>query len=153
MNMQPTGASSTHLSRYAVEPLSPRKATFPSTGNHTTEQLPQYSQQEIMSTARGTHKRNNGGSLADEAPEVVPMSPDAISPVYSSEDVISPIEKHATGIHPAFRTQQPTQTDNRGSVSSVPPGMDDVWLPLARPALHNRYHGFCKGAWDIRISV
>ena len=38
-----------------------------------------------------------------------------------------------------------------------PPGPsddpEDAWHPLPRPARHNNYHGFCKGAWQIRKSV
>ncbi|KAM0716661.1 hypothetical protein Q7P37_008106 [Cladosporium fusiforme] len=43
-----------------------------------------------------------------------------------------------------------TQADYQERLSSLPKGQNNVWLPLSRPALHNRYHGFCKGAWQIR---
>lgn len=46
-----------------------------------------------------------------------------------------------------------TQADYQERLASLPKGLDNVWLPLARPALHNRYHGFCKGAWQIRRAV
>jgi hypothetical protein len=36
---------------------------------------------------------------------------------------------------------------------SLSPGMDNIWAPLSRPAMHNRYHGFCKGAWQMRKAV
>lgn len=46
-----------------------------------------------------------------------------------------------------------TQADYQERLASLPKGLDNVWLPLTRPALHNRYHGFCKGAWQIRRAV
>jgi hypothetical protein len=46
-----------------------------------------------------------------------------------------------------------TQADYQERLSTLPKGLDNIWLPLARPALHNRYHGFCKGAWQIRKTV
>nr|OQO19040.1 hypothetical protein B0A51_12319 [Rachicladosporium sp. CCFEE 5018] len=38
-------------------------------------------------------------------------------------------------------------------LEALRPGKESIWLPLARPAMHNRYHGFCKGAWQIRRRV
>ncbi|KAF2724462.1 hypothetical protein K431DRAFT_310028 [Polychaeton citri CBS 116435] len=46
-----------------------------------------------------------------------------------------------------------TQADYQERLSSMPKGQQNVWQPLARPAMHNRYHGFCKGAWQIRRAV
>jgi hypothetical protein len=46
-----------------------------------------------------------------------------------------------------------TQADYQERLSTLPKGIDNIWFPLARPALHNRYHGFCKGAWQIRKTV
>ena len=46
-----------------------------------------------------------------------------------------------------------TQADYQERLSTLPRGLENIWLPLARPALHNRYHGFCKGAWQIRKTV
>ena len=46
-----------------------------------------------------------------------------------------------------------TQADYQERLSTLPRGSENIWLPLARPALHNRYHGFCKGAWQIRKAV
>lgn len=46
-----------------------------------------------------------------------------------------------------------TQADYQERLSSLSKGQESVWLPLPRPALHNRYHGFCKGAWQIRKAV
>jgi hypothetical protein len=49
----------------------------------------------------------------------------------------------------AFRTQ----ADYEEQLLSLPAGMENIWLPLSRPAMHNRYQGFCKGAWQIRKAV
>jgi len=49
----------------------------------------------------------------------------------------------------AFRTQ----ADYEERLLSLPAGMENIWLPLSRPAMHNRYQGFCKGAWQIRKAV
>ncbi|GAB7334713.1 hypothetical protein MBLNU13_g06652t1 [Cladosporium sp. NU13] len=46
-----------------------------------------------------------------------------------------------------------TQADYQERLSTLPRRLENIWLPLARPALHNRYHGFCKGAWQIRGAV
>ena len=50
-------------------------------------------------------------------------------------------------IHPALR--EPFQ------MPILPPsaGIAQPWLPLPRPARHNNYHGFCKGAWQIRKNI
>ncbi len=34
-----------------------------------------------------------------------------------------------------------TQADYQDRLSAVPKGQENAWLPLARPAMHNRYHG------------
>ena len=49
----------------------------------------------------------------------------------------------------AFRTQ----SDYAEALLSLSPGMHNIWAPLSRPAMHNRYHGFCKGAWQMRKAV
>jgi hypothetical protein len=46
-----------------------------------------------------------------------------------------------------------TQADYAARLLSLPAGMENIWMPLKRPAMHNRYHGFCKGAWQIRKAV
>jgi hypothetical protein len=54
---------------------------------------------------------------------------------------------HLAAIHPAFRYPY-NYID--GPTSPEP---NNVWSPLPRPAKHNNYHGFCKGAWQTRKSV
>lgn len=54
---------------------------------------------------------------------------------------------HLASVHPALRMPY-NYIDSPAS-----PEPDNVWLPLPRPAKHNNYHGFCKGAWQIRKSV
>lgn len=54
---------------------------------------------------------------------------------------------HLASVHPALRVPY-NYVDSPAS-----PEPDNVWLPLPRPAKHNNYHGFCKGAWQIRKSV
>lgn len=46
-----------------------------------------------------------------------------------------------------------TKDDFTEFLTSLPRGLEDIWLPLKRPAMHNRYHGFCKGAWQMRNAV
>ncbi|OQV08968.1 hypothetical protein CLAIMM_13162 isoform 2 [Cladophialophora immunda] len=83
-----------------------------------------------------------------EAPEVVtkefgmmfsmrPIAPSPTSPTGGSDKYL------------AFRTQ----SDYAEALFSLSPGMDNIWAPLSRPAMHNRYHGFCKGAWQMRKAV
>ena len=52
-------------------------------------------------------------------------------------------------MHPALRLP----FNHVETPTSPVPEPDSVWLPLPRPARHNNYHGFCKGAWQIRKSV
>ena len=54
---------------------------------------------------------------------------------------------HIATIHPALRYPY------NYVGSPISPEPDNPWLPLPRPAKHNNYHGFCKGAWQIRKSV
>jgi hypothetical protein len=46
-----------------------------------------------------------------------------------------------------------TQADYQERLACLSNGVEHIWLPLARPALHNMYHGFCRGAWQIRRAV
>ena len=46
-----------------------------------------------------------------------------------------------------------SQADYAERLLSLPTGLENIWTPLKRPAMHNRYHGFCKGAWQIRKTV
>jgi hypothetical protein len=46
-----------------------------------------------------------------------------------------------------------TQADYAERLRTLPIGMENIWLPLKRPAMHNRYHGFCRGAWQMRRTV
>ena len=54
---------------------------------------------------------------------------------------------HLGNVHPAFRDLYPEPA------MSPSPEPDTPWSPMPRPARHNNYHGFCKGAWQIRKSV
>ena len=77
-----------------------------------------------------------------DAPELVTADVDGMCLAYPQYDRLS--EKY-----PAFITQ----TEYVERLLSIPIGIDNIWLPLKRPAMHNRYHGFCEGAWRIRKSV
>lgn len=94
-----------------------------------------------------TSRINGPGDLlrALEAPEVVPRDFEGLT-VVSSHGTY-PEEKIL-----AFRTQS-DYADTLYSLSLSSPGMENIWMPLTRPAMHNRYHGFCKGAWQIRKEV
>lgn len=83
-----------------------------------------------------------------EAPEVVAKD---FGVTFSTLPIVSsPISPHGdTDKYLAFRTQ----ADYAEALLSLKPGMDNIWAPLSRPAMHNRYHGFCKGAWQMRKAV
>jgi len=170
VNLHPASTTSTATSRYPHDPST--------RGQAPSEQPPQLSQQWTAPTDRAvilaseTHRQNNGGSSGDvaeasstrsqttrppplprletvetlqryfEAPEVVPTDFEGKYPVTPGPDQSS--EKY-----PAFRTQ----AEYTERLLSLPPGMENIWMPLQRPAMHNRYYGFCKGAWQIRKMV
>jgi hypothetical protein len=83
-----------------------------------------------------------------EAPEVVTKD---FGVMFSMRPIASSPTSPAGGSdkYLAFRTQ----SDYAEALFSLSPGMDSVWAPLSRPAMHNRYHGFCKGAWQMRKAV
>ena len=105
-------------------------------------------------TAMPLSARISGSEAAEdelrnlEAPEVVakdfglmvstgPIASSPTSPAGGSDKYL------------AFRTP----SDYAEALFSLSPGMDNIWAPLSRPAMHNRYHGFCKGAWQMRKAV
>ena len=79
-------------------------------------------------------------SRASEAPEVVPGDG-----VYSLSPKVDEFSEKLPSPH--------LQPDYNARLLSLPGGMENIWAPLTRPAMHNRYHGFCKGAWQIRKTV
>ncbi|EXJ72736.1 uncharacterized protein A1O5_03883 [Cladophialophora psammophila CBS 110553] len=83
-----------------------------------------------------------------EAPEVVTKD---FGVMFSMRPIASAPTTPASGAdkYLAFRTQ----SDYAEALFSLSPGMDNIWAPLSRPAMHNRYHGFCKGAWQMRKAV
>ncbi|KAK7189077.1 hypothetical protein DPSP01_010336 [Paraphaeosphaeria sporulosa] len=79
--------------------------------------------------------QNYGGH---DAPEVVPDD---------SANVL---------LSPEFSEKFPSprfEPDYNARLQRLSPGLENIWVPLTRPAMHNRYHGFCKGAWQIRKTV
>lgn len=66
---------------------------------------------------------------ACKAPEVVPTAFEGLYPDFK-----------ATNKFPAF----PTQSEYNNRLLYLPAGIDNIWLPCERPALHNRYYGFAK---------
>ncbi|KAK3071088.1 hypothetical protein LTR53_009282 [Teratosphaeriaceae sp. CCFEE 6253] len=78
-----------------------------------------------------------------DAPEVVPKEFEISS---SLPQVVSPQIDRSSDKFLAYRTQ----ADYEESLVTLPRGLDNVWTPLPRPAMHNRYHGFCRGAWQTR---
>jgi len=168
-HLQPASTALTITPRYPQHPSNRSQAT--------SEHPPQHLQQGTASTdsatilASGTHRKNNGGSLGDTAEALStwsrttkpsPQRPsrieteDHLQPAFDAPEVVS---ADVEGIHampeessekcPAFLTQ----SDYAERLLSLPAGMDSIWMPLKRPAMHNRYHGFCKGAWQIRKAV
>ena len=116
-------------------------------------------QSQSSRTASATHSTNASATsatveTADEtlramhAPEVVT---NANRSMLTSQHSRSPPRGQRPSqlavMHPAFRHPY-NYIDGPTS-----PQADNVWSPLARPAKHNHYHGFCKGAWQIRKSV
>lgn len=82
------------------------------------------------------------GTTKNEAPEVVTSSFEGLNPTYAD--------------HPQFSDKclaQGTQVEYSERLIPLAKGIEMIWIPLQRPALHNRYHGFCKGAWQIRKAV
>lgn len=159
VHFPPDSATSTIISQYSQSP-----STWSQTAS---ENPPQQWQQGTASTDRaaslasGTYRQNIGGHFDGEAkalsirssrtknlqrvhdaPEVVPMSPGVRPQTSAHPDKSS--EKY-----PAYLTQ----ADYTERLLSLPVGMDNIWIPLDRPALHNRYFGFCQGAWQIRKAV
>ena len=115
-------------------------------------------QSQSSRTASATHSPNASATSATieaaddtlramHAPEVVT---DENRSMLSQQHARSPPRgqrpSHFAVIHPAFRSYNYVD----GPTS---PEADNVWSPLPRPAKHNNYHGFCKGAWQIRKSV
>jgi hypothetical protein len=168
VHSQPTSATSTTTFRYSQDTSTRAQAV--------SEQPSQQSQQETISTDRATilaseaQGQANGSSFGDEEEEskttkqrpiyTQPIemaknlqpdfeAPGAVSADFDGLHPISPLPDHSSEKYPAFRTQ----SDYAELLLSLPAGMDNIWMPLARPAMHNRYHGFCKGAWQIRKAV
>lgn len=81
-------------------------------------------------------------SVGSEAPEVIKAYTDDAQALSPREDTFSEKE-------PSPRLVP----DYNARLLSLPLGMESIWVPLTRPAMHNRYHGFCKGAWQIRKAV
>lgn len=81
-------------------------------------------------------------SVGSEAPEVIKAYTDEAHALSPRSDVFS--EKL-----PSPRLEP----DYNARLASLPLGLESIWVPLTRPAMHNRYHGFCKGAWQIRKAV
>jgi hypothetical protein len=88
-----------------------------------------------------TKETKQQSKCASEAPEVIPD--------YTGAQTLSPRVDEFTEKFPSPRIQP----DYNARLQSLPVGMDNIWTPLSRPAMHNRYHGFCKGAWQIRKVV
>jgi hypothetical protein len=88
-----------------------------------------------IETAADLHRAFN-------APEVIQRDFDGLYTTSPRPDLSA--EKY-----PAYRTKH----DYAELLLTLPVGMDNMWLPLKRPAMHNRYHGFCKGAWQARKAV
>ncbi|KAF2446710.1 hypothetical protein P171DRAFT_429677 [Karstenula rhodostoma CBS 690.94] len=86
-------------------------------------------------SAETVEYQNYGGY---DAPEVVPDG---------SANVLSSPELSEKFPSPRF------EPDYNARLQSLSPGLENIWAPLTRPAMHNRYHGFCKGAWQIRKTV
>ena len=163
---RPVSTVSTTTFRYPQDPSSRIQAA--------SEAPPQHSQQRIASTDRtarlasGTQRQNNGGGLEDEAealstgswtprPQRLPRieTDDDLQPAFEALEVASMDFK---GMYTMPDQSDKylaclTQADYAERLLSLPAGMDNIWMPLKRPAMHNRYHGFCKGAWQIRKMV
>jgi hypothetical protein len=169
VHLQPASATPTLTSRYAQDPSTRVQAA--------SNTPPQFTQQETALTDRaavlasGAHRQNNGNSFGDEAEALSPATtprpqylsrittseksqrpfeaPEVVSMDFEGMHPVSPLPDQYPEKYPAFRTQ----ADYAELLLSLPAGMDNIWMPLKRPAMHNRYHGFCKGAWEIRKAV
>ncbi|KAF2683240.1 hypothetical protein K458DRAFT_43963 [Lentithecium fluviatile CBS 122367] len=165
MPSQPTNVVSTTPSRYPQDP---------------SEKPLQQSQKKTEPTnnvvlrAFGPHRKNNGGNFADEAEALFTVSqttkqrseylprldtarnlqrpfeaPEVVPADFEGMHSKSPHAGPSSEKYPAFLTE----SDYADRLLSLPAGIDNAWMPLKRPAMHNRYHGFCKGAWEIRKAI
>lgn len=116
-------------------------------------------QSQLSRTASATHSITASGtsetiesaddmSRAMQAPEVVTNeNKSMLTPSSARSFPHNERPSNLATVHPALRYPY-HYFDPPAS-----PEPDNVWLPLTRPAKHNNYHGFCKGAWQIRKSV
>ncbi|OQO10859.1 hypothetical protein B0A48_04160 [Cryoendolithus antarcticus] len=83
------------------------------------------------------------------------------APVVPTQDTLSMLPDRSNMYSLSLRPTVSTPTgpsSSSGSRSSAEhlmwsPEHDEVWSPLSEPTAHNKYHGFCKGAWQTRRSL
>ncbi|KAK6428206.1 hypothetical protein LTR95_015651 [Oleoguttula sp. CCFEE 5521] len=83
------------------------------------------------------------------------------APTIPTQDTLSMLPNRGGGYSLSLRPTMSTPTgpsSSSGSRSSAEPLMwspehDEVWSPLSEPTAYNKYHGFCKGAWQTRSSL
>jgi hypothetical protein len=165
---QPVTAPPTTTSRYPPDPSVWIQAASEQTLQHSKEETESIGGSTIL--ASGIYAQNSGGNSGDEAETLSTWSrttqPPSQQPlrmeparnqlhIYDAPEVVSP-NYEGMYIVPDKCEKYPallTQADYAERLLTLPLGMDNIWIPLMRPAMHNRYHGFCKGAWQIRKAV
>lgn len=124
-----------------IDDLSPESSETSSISSRTRAGLP-------SATINFRLESIDDESRAMYAPELVTrgfesmLSQNSVRPVPYSRGTTQ-----SANVHPALRVPE----DIADSPSSPEP--DHAWSPLPRPAKHNNYHGFCKGAWQTRKAV
>ncbi|KAF2106662.1 hypothetical protein BDV96DRAFT_328388 [Lophiotrema nucula] len=163
--VQPTSVTSPTTSRHLQDPT-PR-------GHTASEQPPQ--QRSSSARKEPIHDprdliQNNESTLSEEAQALIALSratkerPLCLPRIETADDLQRAFEAPEVvsadfeGMYHVDQSNDKytaflSQADYAERLLSLPPGLENIWTPLKRPAMHNRYHGFCKGAWQIRKMV
>jgi len=140
-----------------VQTTTDRRFSFNSDGSTAAYQsgtsTPAQFAAQMLQTLSYADEDHEASLRANSAPEVVTREFESL--MLSSST--NPHQHSTTGTshflplsvrntHPALRPDS-TYTD------VFAPEPDRLWTPLHRPAKHNNYNNFCKGAWETRQSV
>ena len=133
--------------------------------NEEDDLTPDSSEQASLSSrtaspAASRHSRSETASMSSRLETAEDMSRAMYAPEVVTKEFESLLSQQSG--RPSPRHMRPDQLSNVHPALRVPhsyvdmpasPEPDNAWAPLPRPAKHNSYHGFCKGAWQIRKSV
>ncbi|KXT10896.1 hypothetical protein AC579_9860 [Pseudocercospora musae] len=99
-----------------------------------------------LPAGREVHETEEDMFRASSAPEVVTKEYESMlsQQALRSAALRGPPPTTLQNVHPAYRDHY---MEAPMTIFEEP---DYPWSPLARPAKHNNYHNFCKGAWKVR---